>query len=249
MSTVKEHYDRLLSKHYSWMFGQSFEDRALEQQSFLAQALAALKQRPKNAMAVDLGSGPGFQTIALARLGFSPVIALDTSADLLNELRTHSDGLDIRTAKVDLRELPQIVSAEQASVVVCMGDTITHLEAKPDVVALLRSVFDALHPGGVFVLTYRDLTDELTGLDRFIPVCSDADTIMTCFLEYESADTVMVHDLIHSRAESGWSLAKSCYPKLRLGIDWLLQELKTAGFLIVSHGNAGRLLQVTAEKP
>jgi len=46
--------------------------------------------------------------------------------------------------------------------------------------------------------TYRDLTKELEGLDRFIPVRSD-DKIMTCFLEYESAESVAVHDLIYTR--------------------------------------------------
>jgi len=59
-------------------------------------------------------------------------------------------------------------------------------------------VFNALHSGGVFVSTYRDLTKELEGLDRFIPVRSD-DKIMTCFLEYESAESVAVHDLIYTR--------------------------------------------------
>jgi trans-aconitate methyltransferase len=96
MSTVNEHYERLLSQHYTWMFGVSFEDRVTEQKSFLSRTLAPLHYTPEAATAVDLGCGPGFQTIALAQLGFSPVIAVDTSAELLDELRSHIGSLPVR---------------------------------------------------------------------------------------------------------------------------------------------------------
>src|SRR5271163_4936263 len=113
MSTVNEHYERLLSKHYTWMFGASFDERVQEQQSFLSRALKPLSNKPDVALAVDLGCGPGFQTIALAQLGFSPVIAIDTSSELLDELRSHIGSFPVRTEKADLRDLPAIVQTEQ----------------------------------------------------------------------------------------------------------------------------------------
>ncbi len=249
MSTVNEHYKQLLSKHYTWMFATSFEERVDHERSLLFQALETLKNKPERALVVDLGSGPGFQTVALAQLGFSPVIAIDSSAELLDELRSHIDGFSVQIEKADLRDLPNFVAAGHASVIVCMGDTLTHLASKADVSALFQDVFDALHPGGVFVITYRDLTKELEGLDRFIPVQSDDDTIMTCFLEYESAESVAVHDLVYTRDGAAWSLSKSSYRKLRLGFDWLVQELNAVGLVVVSEGTAGRLLRVVAAKP
>jgi SAM-dependent methyltransferase len=248
MSTVNEHYERLLSKHYTWMFAASFEERVDQEKSLLSQALEALKNKPERALAVDLGSGPGFQTVALAQLGFSPVIAIDSSAELLDELRSHTSSFSVQIERADLRDLPTIVAAGHASVIVCMGDTLTHLASKADVSALFQDVFDALHSGGAFVITYRDLTKELEGLDRFIPVRSDDNTIMTCFLEYESAESVVVHDLVHTRDGGTWSLSKSSYRKLRLGVDWLVQELEAVGFVVVSEGTAGRLVRVVAAK-
>jgi SAM-dependent methyltransferase len=249
MSTVSEHYERLLSKHYTWMFGTSFDEKVNEQKSFLSRALEPLANKPDRALAVDLGCGPGFQTIALAQLGFSPVVAIDTSAELLDEMRSHTNNLPIQLEKADLRDLPGMVPAGQATVIVCMGDTLTHLPGKSDVSTLFRAVFDTLHPGGMLVITYRDLTTELRRTDRFLPVRSDDNTIMTCFLEFENSESVMVHDLVYTRHHAGWSLNKSSYRKLRLGIDWLCQELKRAGLSVVSQDATGRLLAVVAVKP
>jgi SAM-dependent methyltransferase len=249
MASVSEHYERLLSKHYSWMLGASFEEKVKEQNAFLSRTLGTLKSSPKPTLAVDLGCGPGFQTIALAQLGFSPVIAVDTSSELLDELRAYVDDFPVQIEKADLRELPALVSAEQATVIVCMGDTLTHLPGKGDVTGLFRAAFDALRPGGMLVITYRDLTTELYGTDRFIPVRSDEDKIMTCFLEFENAESVVVHDLIYVREGAGWSMNKSSYRKLRLGIDWMCEELGKAGFTAVSHDLCGRLVAVAAMKP
>jgi SAM-dependent methyltransferase len=249
MSTVNEHYERLLSEHYTWMFGVSFEDRVSEQKSFLSRTLTPLDHTPQAAMAVDLGCGPGFQTIALAQLGFSPVIAIDTSAELLDELRSHVGSLPVRTEKADLRDLPNIVQTGQATVIVCMGDTLTHLPDRRDVSALFGSVFDRLRKRGVFVITYRDLTRELFGTDRFIPVRSDENKIMTCFLEFENPDSVVVHDLVYVRQDSRWSLNKSSYRKLRLGIAWIREELSRAGFDMLSEDLSGRLIGLAAVKP
>jgi SAM-dependent methyltransferase len=249
MASVSEHYKHLLSRHYTWMLGASFEEKVKEQSAFLSRTLGTLKNSPKPELAVDLGCGPGFQTIALAQLGFSPVIAVDTSSELLDELRSYVGDFPVRIEKADLRELPALVSAGQATVIVCMGDTLTHLPGKGDATALFRAAFDALRQGGMIIITYRDLTTELYGIDRFIPVRSDEDKIMTCFLEFENAESVVVHDLIYVREGAGWSLNKSSYRKMRLGIDWICQELGKAGFTAVSQDLCGRLLAVTATKP
>jgi SAM-dependent methyltransferase len=249
MVSVSEHYERLLSKHYTWMLGTSFEEKVREQSLFLSRTLGTRKNTPEPGLAVDLGCGPGFQTIALAQLGFSPVIAVDTSSELLDELRSHVGNLPVQIEKADLRDLPAIVPAGQATVIVCMGDTLTHLPGKGEVTALFRRAFDALRPGGMFIITYRDLTTELYGTDRFIPVRSDEDKIMTCFLEFENAESVMVHDLVYIREGAGWSMNKSSYRKMRLGIDWMREELGKAGLTVISQDLCGRLVGLAALKP
>ena len=246
MSNVAKHYEQLLAEHYVWMFGLPFDQKVAEQKTLLEQVLGTLPAT--RGAAVDLGSGPGFQAIALAQLGYSPVIAIDSSRELLAELQARKESHDIEIREADITKLDSAALAESASVVVCMGDTLTHLPSKESVRKLFADVFQNLAPGGVFVLTYRDLTGELTGTDRFLPVQADDTRIMTCFLEYRTSDAVTVHDLVYVRGEDGWKLDKSSYEKLRLASSWVADALRDTGFALVREGSAGRLLMAVAQK-
>lgn len=247
MERVKEHYERLLARNYTWMFGKPFDEKVAEQKTILQDALAVSGLNVRNGLAIDLGCGPGYQSIAMAQMGFCPVIAIDSSASLLVELRSHTQDLPIQAVENDILHLEQLVSPRSGQVIVCMGDTITHLEDRAAVLNLFRAISTTLAAGGVFVLTYRDLSDPLYETDRFIPVQSDDHRIMTCFLEFDQPETVMVHDLVHTRGAAGWQFEKSCYRKLRLPLDWLERALLDSGFT-VTRGQAGRLLRLISIK-
>jgi SAM-dependent methyltransferase len=248
MSNVAKHYEQLLAEHYVWMFGVPFEQKVAEQKALLDQIVGTLPAARQSGAAVDLGSGPGFQTIALAELGYSPVIAVDSSGELLAELQAHKRSYDIETREADITTLDPAALPESVSVIVCMGDTLTHLPSKESVQKLFTDVFQKLAPGGVFVLTYRDLTGELAGTDRFLPVQADDNRIMTCFLEFKTNDAVTVHDLVHVRGQDGWKLSKSSYEKLRLASSWVADTIRSSGFTLTQQGAAGRLLIVVARK-
>ena len=243
---VVRHYDNLLAEHYTWMFGDSFADKVAEQRALLESLLGAA-DGPRR-LALDLGCGPGFQSLALVGLGFLHVLAVDTSRALLAELGAHSAGQPIEPIEADLTQLSQLASPGSADLIVCMGDTLTHLSSSAEVTALLRDAFAALTAGGQLILTFRDLSNALTGLDRFLPIRADETRVMTCVLEYEP-DTVLVHDLIHVREAGGWSFHKSSYRKLRLAPEWVATALRDAGFEIAHSAPAGRLWALVATKP
>jgi 2-polyprenyl-3-methyl-5-hydroxy-6-metoxy-1,4-benzoquinol methylase len=151
---VFQHYEQLLAEHYSWMFGVPFRTKVDEQ----LDAFKTLDVEPgKHGVAVDLGSGPGFQSIALAELGFKTVIAIDSSPKLLAELNSHKGSLPIRTEIADLREFDKLVSQGSAEVIVCMGDTLTHLDSPEDVEAIFEKARDCLRASGILVLTFRSI--------------------------------------------------------------------------------------------
>lgn len=208
MTSVSEHYDRLLGPIYGWMLGDPKD--ALDA---ARREVSALDLPRQSAAAADLGAGLGFHVLALAEAGYETV-ALDTSADLLADLRGRAGGLPVRTVQASLLALRDH-TASPLDAILCMGDTLTHLPDRAALDVLAEAVAGVLGPGGVFCATFRDYTVPLEGDARFIPVRSDPDRTLTCFLEY-GEETVTVHDLLHERSPEGWALRVSSYPKLRL---------------------------------
>jgi SAM-dependent methyltransferase len=244
-SDVQAHYDQLLAQHYDWMFGTSLEHKVAEQQALLNEIAGAAVDK---GLAVDLGCGSGFQSLALARLGYR-VLALDTSQKLLTTLRTRIESHNITIRQADIRSLGDHVGPGTASLVVCMGDTLTHLSNRQEVDDLLQAVARALKPRGLFVATYRDLSGTaLEGLDRFIPVRAEDGRTMICFLEYTSSEDVVVNDLIYVRGGDGlWTLHRSSYQKLRLSAEWVRGRIEATGLSIVLQ-RAGAMVTLAAMK-
>jgi SAM-dependent methyltransferase len=226
MTSVREHYDDVLAEHYSRTFGD-FEAKVAEQQALLERL--GIHGGPGGRVAVDLGCGPGFQSIALARLGFR-VVAIDFSRRLLAELRERATGLPVDAIAGDIRDVATLAPAG-VDLVVCMGDTLSHLERDGDLDRLFDGVAARLVAGGRLVLTFRDLSVPLEGRERFIRVHADDDLIVTCFLEYEPAG-VKVHDLIWARRPEGWRFRVGVYRKLRLAPDAVAARLERAGFTV-----------------
>ncbi len=223
MSTVKQHYDEVLSDVYSWLYG-GFEN-SIQQNIEFFKKHQIIPQG--SGIAIDLGAGCGFQSIPLAKSGYT-VTAIDLDAKLLDELKRNSDDLEIMTIQGDLIDFDKSLNAN-AELIVCMTDTILHLETKEKVTSLFAKTFDALEAGGKFIITFRDLAYELKDADRILPVRSDENIIFTCFLEYEP-ETVKVHDIVYQKSDKGWSLSKSFYRKLRLSETWVNEQLSLSGF-------------------
>jgi len=224
---------------YDWMLGDFQQVSARAE----AQLRAAGLGPGGGALAVDLGCGSGLQSVPLLRLGYR-VLALDTCSLLLQRLRERAQGGPIEVLEEDLRRFrPHVI--EPAAAIVCMGDTLSHLESRDEVRDLIADSAQTLAPDGKLVLGFRDLTTIAT---RFIPVRSDPARILTCILE-EQGDFVVVHDLLHQRNESGWDMSESSYRKLRLSPEVVRADVAAAGLAITSVGTERGLVTVVAIRP
>jgi SAM-dependent methyltransferase len=226
--SVEDHYKKLLARHYTWMHGDY--DSKVREYQFLFEQTGILSQ--SGGKALDLGSGSGFQSLALTDLGFK-VLSVDTSETLLRELRDRRQGRRIRPVLGDIRDQGTYATEGPFEVAVCMGDTLSHLRSYGEVETLFGDVLGVLEGGGALVLEFRDATRELEGVDRAIPLRMDDERIMATFLEYES-DRINVHDMVFVRGADGWTMHKSAYVKLRLGEKKVLNLLGRTGFRIVS---------------
>lgn len=236
-----------MAAHYTWMFGRPY-DELVDEQRQLLQTLG-VSHPTGSCVAVDLGYGSGFQSIALAELGYGTVVAVDSSPTLLAELAGRvTKHVGIRPVCQDPRHAVQRLEPGCAEVAVCMGDMLTHLPEPPSVTTLLADIRTVLAPGGRVVLTFRDYITELTGTDRVIPLNADDSRIMVRLLEYES-DFVVVHHLLHLKtADGAWRLSTSTDRKLRIDPGWVAEQLDRIGFVVDHCGPlAGGMQAVTGK--
>jgi len=241
MADVKAHYDNLLAPYYSWIFG-GLKLKLEENRKFFRDH----KIQPElSGVAMDLGAGCGFQAIPLAEAGFK-VIAIDICRDLLADLGKSAGELSIETLEDNLLNF-SVHRPANTELIVCMGDTLTHLDSLENVHGLLKNAYQALESNGRLVLSFRDLTFELKDLDRFIPVRSESNLIFTCFLEYEK-DYVKVHDIIYEKIKDQWQLKKGFYRKLRIPPDWTKECLLKIGFEVEEFDIHNGMVTVTARK-
>ncbi len=237
--SYERHYARHLARVYTWMFGD-FERMVHAQKEFFEQHSVFPRA---SRVALDLGCGSGFQSVALSRLGFS-VVAVDTSPELLDELKTREAA--VQTFQRDLRDL-SFARDLRPELIVCMGDTLTHLDSLDEVRSIVQQSYELLQPGGKLILTFRDLSNAPRELDRFILVRAEAKRILTCFLEDEG-EKVRVFDLLHEKTGETWTLTKSFYRKIKLPLDQVKAALLASGFSAETGGLKNGMSAVIGQK-
>jgi SAM-dependent methyltransferase len=239
MTSVMDHYASHLAPIYLWMAGGM--DTAIARGR--AEIDAVCPRPSKGQQAIDLGAGFGTHAIPLADIGYS-VLAIDSSSILLKALRDEIGERPIKSVQDDLLLFRRHLRSP-VDLIVCMGDTLTHLPDKQAVDGLFNDVAESLNDGGIFIVSFRDYTTPLTGPNRFILVRSDPDRILTCFVEYES-NVVTVHDILLERNGTDWNQRISAYPKLRLSADWVASALGTKGLQVRKEQGLAGMARVIA---
>lgn len=256
MSSVVDHYNNLLAPNYLWMVGGAEAAFATGQADLapvvrpghLAIDLGAgfgmhtipLVRAGWRVLAVDTSAEllrqlEGFADALTVEGPVSREAATRDSADEAARVgqgtveRPSAERPSVEARRGDLLHFADFLPAGQrADLILCMGDTLTHLPSVDAVGQLARRVAEHLAPNGRFVATFRDYTHLPSGDARFIPVRADDHRVLTCFLE-EDEGFVRVHDLLHERASGVWTTTVSSYCKLRLSPDGVRQSFESAG--------------------
>ena len=222
---VQEHYDTLLARNYDWTTGGWDAGCEKTRRFFSDHAI-----RPTGTgIAVDLGAGCGFGPVALAEAGFR-VTAIDFSVPMLEILKCHASNLPVRPVHADIRSLVAW-EKEQPELIICMGDTLTHLPDHDSVRNLIERCARELTPGGTLILSCRNFSKKPDGSTEVIPVRRDEDRIFLCRIEY-GIEQVRVTDILYTRESGSWERICGAYSKIIVAPDQLEQMLSGAGFRI-----------------
>jgi 2-polyprenyl-3-methyl-5-hydroxy-6-metoxy-1,4-benzoquinol methylase len=236
MSKTKDHYDQHLGPIYEWMVGD-FDTAVQPSLEFFE--LAGVHPMG-NGRAVDLGCGHGLQSIPLADAGYK-VLAIDSCLHLLDSLTKRAIGKSVTTAHDCIENYVNQLDGE-VEAIVCMGDTLTHLESVESALTIVQQAAERLSEGGCLCLSFRDYSEEpLRDLSRFILVKSSPERIHTCCLE-DCESAIRVTDLVHTKENEVWNMFASSYMKVKISPDVLKQSAKEYGLTLTAENSMRGML-------
>lgn len=134
---------------------------------------------------LDVGCGPGTQSIPLAKLGFD-VTGVDPSCGLLEKAKRNaqSHGVSIRWQQGDFLSLTDSVDGP-FDAVVCKGNSLPHLLTDDEIELAIQSFYRLLRPGGVMVIGLRDFDAMLSHRPRFLPGLDHRDANDNEFITFD----------------------------------------------------------------
>ncbi|MBI4512221.1 MAG: class I SAM-dependent methyltransferase [Deltaproteobacteria bacterium] len=212
MSRVREHYETLLGKVYAWSVSVAGDPLTLAESWLERHGLLGRDSY------LDLGAGFGAHAQALARFG-KQVTAVDFDATLLEQLSKSLGKLAprVKVHHGDLLAFLRGAGVATWDVVLCLGDTIAHLENTGEVEELIALCVRHLAARGLLALSYRDSTMlSAEGVGRFREVARDASRTMHCLLEPLDEGRLRVTDIVTDIEPDGPRTRISDYVKLRL---------------------------------
>lgn len=139
-----------LSRYYDGIFPAAPGDM-----DFTASLLAGAKR------VLDLGCGTGNKTALLAAEGRS-ILALDSDAAMIARAREAHAGPGLVYEVMDMLQAPARLEAASFDAVLCLGNTLVHLEGPDSVSDFLAGLRPLLRPGGLFfaqILNYDRILD------------------------------------------------------------------------------------------
>jgi SAM-dependent methyltransferase len=221
--SVAAHYDALLAERYTWMMGGASVCQSSARALLDATGITA---NPGD-IALDLGAGGGYHARARAERGFE-VIAVDTSAGMLQELGELCAGFGVTPLQVDLLDERAYSRYSPFALILCVGDTLSHLATHQDVNRLIEQCANLMNTGGKLVLQFREPPADMSPQNSVFTTRSERDRIMECVLHFWP-DRVWVTDVVHEWSNGTWRSMRSTYPKLRLTVDEIIESARVAG--------------------
>lgn len=133
----------ITSKFYDELVGDTFRVRMLPVRKWLLKSVSPLPCR-----LLDLACGTGSAAVDYARLG-ADVTAADINKKFveISKRRFQKEKVKVQAVQADMRNFK---FAKTFDIVTCNYDSLNHLSAKRELKQVLKSVSNALKPGGHF---------------------------------------------------------------------------------------------------
>ena len=175
---ASEFYDDI-SGNYDEMF--NFEKDLDSAEKFIAK----LKEQFNFDTALDIGCGTGSCTLALARGGVEAT-GMDLSNSMIEAAKKNSlaYGLDIDFINSGMNDMLSHVNGK-FDLIMCMGNTLSHLLHKKKLLLMLTACRKMLNPGGHLVLNLLNYDKILSFKKRVIGITRSENHEFIRFYDFE----------------------------------------------------------------
>jgi glycine/sarcosine N-methyltransferase len=233
MAGDARHFYDELADHYHLIF-ENWEASITRQ----AEALAPILKRERNSSVtiriLDCACGIGTQALGLAKRGFA-VTASDLSPTAVARLRLEASqrGHDIHSFVADMVDLNSIPESN-FDAVICMDNSLPHLESDELLVRALRQMRMKLRPHGVLMASVRDydrLVDEQPAVQG--PAFyqdNGSRRIVVQVWDWLDEHRYVFHLFITRETANGWQTFHSTAGYRAIKRDELTNALNQAGF-------------------
>lgn len=227
-------YDKLASIYDYFV---NWENRLAYELPFLEQQLRTLGEDPSQIRVMDTACGTGHHAISLANLGFQV-----SGSDLFPEMVSLADA-NAKAAgeKVTFQTAGfGNISASfgqpgQFDAVLCLGNSLPHVDSKKDLQKALRDFNELLQPGGMLVLQMRNFDLVMGEKKRWMEPQSVKDGatewLFMRFYDFETDGRIQFNILsLHRKENATWQTQLTSTHLLPIYSENLKAELGALGF-------------------
>jgi ubiquinone/menaquinone biosynthesis C-methylase UbiE len=180
---------------------------------------------------LDAACGTGWHTLALREWGYEPTGA-DSSPQMIRRAQTHAASSDIPFTVADFESLPSIPGAP-FDAVLCLGNSLPHVESAERLDASLRGMIGALRPSGVLLIHNLNYDKRWIERPRFFKLDSgtlEENEVLVWRMADYGETTITFHTALFQRDERGnWSVEVNSTLQMPLFHDDLVNRLKELG--------------------
>ncbi len=169
--------------------------------------LAFIGKPPRqDALALDLGCATGGHSLALAKDSWL-VIGLDPASGMLAEARRKAAelGLGMRAdfRQAGMLDLSAQVKAQSAALVLCLGNTLPHLQDEAELAAFFKEAAKSLEGGGRLIVQTLNYQKILADRPKQLPDITLGDKLFSRRYRYGSDGSIDFFSSFGPKAESG----------------------------------------------
>jgi 2-polyprenyl-3-methyl-5-hydroxy-6-metoxy-1,4-benzoquinol methylase len=196
------------------------------------ESTAAYYQKEKNIdmpKILDLGCATGTTAIQLMRRGMD-VVGIDNNAQMIQsasrrnpEPKTHS-----RFFLMDIADVTNYLPKNSFDIVLCLGNTIAHLDNIEKIEHLIKAVQFVLKPGGTFIFQLINYDMILSEKIKSLPIIETSRSSFIRNYSFTNEKTITFEaSVLSSKGQAVFSESVSLYP---LQSKELLNMLSASGF-------------------